>query len=66
MEQNKDRTSYIVSVDKLSEFRQWLVSRIRIAEDMKLKDSADRKITLQRFDEIFVLGTEKKYGVWGQ
>lgn len=59
-----EKKEYIVSVDKAKEFHQWLKYRVRIAEDMKLKDLADRRITLQRFEEIFVLDTKKIYGVW--
>lgn len=51
--------------NKIREFRKWLLNRIRIAEEMKLMSLSERKITLQRFDEIFIEGTEKKYGVWG-
>ena len=63
MEQNK-HTTYLVSVDKAEQLHQWLKNRVRIAEDMKLTELADRKITLQRFEEIFVLNTKKRYGVW--
>lgn len=54
----------VETVDKIKEFRQWLLYRIRIAEEMKLMSLSERKITLQRFDEIFIEGTKKKYGVW--
>jgi hypothetical protein len=50
--------------NKIKEFRKWLVYRIRIAEEMKLLSLSERKVTLQRFDEIFTEGTKKKYGVW--
>ena len=57
-------TEYITSIDKVQQYHQWLKDRLRIAEDMKLEDVANRRIALQRFEEIFVLNTEKKYGVW--
>lgn len=61
----KEELTYLASVDNIIQYRQWLVYRIQLAEKMNLKELADRKTSLQRFDEIFVLGTKKVYGIWG-